>query len=90
MTCSLSEGKHEADWDVIQTFDKKTGAFSLYTNDAYVYNREDLKMRVTCKSDLSDSEVVDEVTIQIRKAMKKSVRKESKAGRRLQRQMRNL
>ena len=78
MTCQLTEGNHAADMDVITSFDEKTGRFSLYTKDVYVYNREDLHMRVTCTSAESNSVVTDEVTIQIRRDLKNITRKEAK------------
>ena len=70
MTCRLTEDGHQPDMDVITKFNKKTGSFSLFTDDAYVYNREVLKMSVACKSDNAASEVVDDVTIHIRKPLK--------------------
>jgi len=68
--------------DVITNFNKKTGSFSLFTDDAYVYNREVLKMRVACKSDNAASEVVDEVTVHIRKSASQQRAKPRKASKR--------
>jgi len=63
MTCQLTEGNHAYDKDVITSFDEKTGKFSLFTDDVYIYNREDLHMTVTCTSALSGSVVNDDVII---------------------------
>lgn len=79
MTCQLSEGGKEADWDVITNFDENTGSFSLFTRDAYVYNREDLYMRVTCTSEDSNSVVTDDVTIKIRRDLSKKQKRSRRA-----------
>ena len=79
MTCTLTENGKEADWDVITNFSEETGSFSLFTRDTYVYNREDLHMRVTCTSEDSNSVVTDDVTIQIRRDLSKQ---QKKTGRR--------
>lgn len=63
MTCSLTEDGQAADMDVITKFDEKTGRFSLFTDDAFIYERENLKMQVTCRNEMNDSEIVDDVTI---------------------------
>lgn len=75
----MSEGGKEADWDVITNFDENTGSFSLFTRDAYVYNREDLYMRVTCTSEDSNSVVTDDVTIKIRRDLSKKQKRSRRA-----------
>ena len=82
MTCTLREGDHEADYDVVSAFDKRTGEFKIFTNDAYVYKGEDLHMRVSCKSDLTSSTVEEDITVKIRQPMRKSIRENSKGERR--------
>lgn len=47
-----------------------------------MYNFENLKMSVECKSDLTESTVTDEVVVQIRKPIRTSVREGSVADRR--------
>ena len=78
MTCQLTVGKNASDKDVITSFDEKTGEFSLFTDDVYIYNREDLHMTVTCTSSQSDSVVTDDVIIQIRRDLTKMTVKEAK------------
>lgn len=82
MTCQLRENGSEADFDVVTNFDRHTGEFKIFTNDAYVYDREDLNMSIECTSDLTGSTVRDNVVVQIRKPFRTSYREGSIADKR--------
>ena len=74
MSCELLEAGKKPDFDVVTSFDKGTGEFRIFTEDAYVYHGEDLHMSIECRSDLTKSTVRDEVVVQLRKPIRRAVR----------------
>lgn len=72
MECSLTEAGRPYDTDVIRDFNSRTGAFSVHTQDAFVYNREVLPMEITCVSALSGSTITDKVNVSMRTKLQRN------------------